>query len=116
MKIIAISLILLVASCGVDISRNELKRKEIKGVVIKKYTDNFNHAAHVLVYSAKEETGVYNKELYGDENKLYVGRWEENSDLWNYVQVGDSLIKEPNSLLLIIKRKVEKVKLYQSAY
>jgi hypothetical protein len=116
MKIIALFLILLVASCGVDISRNELKRQNIKGVVIKKYTDNFNHAAHVLVYSAKEKTGFYSKELYGDENKLYVGRWEENSDLWSYVQVGDSLIKPPGSLLLLIKRKGEYVKIYHSQY
>ena len=107
LKFASVFLILtLLVSCGVDIYRIQVRSADIKGVLIKKDIDDFNHNAHVLIYA----------DSISVENKLYVGRWEENSDLWSYVQVGDSLIKEPNSLLLIIKRKGEKIKLYQSAY
>ncbi len=106
MKIITFSLILLLASCGVDIYRIQVRSADIKGVLIKKDIDDFNHNAHVLIYA----------DSIGVENELYVGRWEEKSDLWSYVQSGDSIIKPPRSLLLLVKRKGEYVKIYHSQY
>lgn len=106
LKIISVFLLLiLLVSCGVDVFRNQVIREDIKGVVIKKDT-SFNHAAHVLKYA----------DSTGEEKELYVGRWEKHTDLWSYVQSGDSIIKPPSSLLLLVKSKGEYVKIYHSQY
>jgi hypothetical protein len=70
---------------------DELREKEIKSIVSKKYINYDNHNIPFLVYGNKDSIVVYR-------------------DWWDKVLVGDSIIKSKGSLEVIIKNsnKIEK--------
>lgn len=96
---------LFLYTCGLDPSKNSLTRLKIRGVIVNKYIDNFNHAAPVLVYVESNK-----------EEEFYVGRWDDNTGLWEDTQIGDSLIKESNTLDLCVKKKNGSYIIYKSKY
>ncbi|MCE4064177.1 hypothetical protein [Chryseobacterium gleum] len=70
---------------------DEIRDKDIKSIVSKKYINYDNHNIPFLVYSNKDSIVVYR-------------------DLWDKVSAGDSIIKPKGSLEIVIKNsdKIEK--------
>jgi len=89
---------LLFYSCGVDFSKNTVKETNISGKVIKKYLDTINHGEPTIICK---------------ENKYQMSRWERNSDLWDYLQIGDSVIKPSGTLILRVKKEDGSYKDYE---
>ena len=81
----------LLLSCS---SKNEDKNQEINGKVTEKYRDDHNHGAATIVY--KNSSGEFTYQI--DE-------WAINSDLWEYLQTSDSIIKSSGTLTLRVKKK-----------
>lgn len=65
----------------------EVRNKEIKSLVIKKYINDNNHDIPFLVYDKKNIT-----------DSLVVYR-----DWWDKISLGDSIVKAKGSLELIVK-------------
>ncbi|BFO64694.1 hypothetical protein [Chryseobacterium sp. KCF3-3] len=63
---------------------DEVKEKEIKSLVIKKYINYDNHNIPFLVYGNKDSIVIYR-------------------DWWENIFVGDSIIKPKGSLEIVIK-------------
>lgn len=63
---------------------DEIREKEIKSIVSKKYINYENHNIPFLVYGNKDSIVIYR-------------------DWWDKVSVGDSIIKPKDSLEIIIK-------------
>lgn len=63
---------------------DEMRDREIKSIISKKYINRNNHNIPFLVYGGKDSIIIYR-------------------DWWDKVSVGDSIIKPKNSLELTIK-------------
>ncbi len=70
---------------------DEMRDKDIKSIITKKYIDNENHNIPFVEYGNKDRIIVYR-------------------DWWDKFSVGDSIIKPKNSLELLIKKsdKIER--------
>jgi|GEM_PF-1180252 hypothetical protein len=95
-KFFLIALSLLPIGCN----RNSPKwqkyylNQDYKGVVIDKYQDWDDHGrVHLLIFN-------YNK----DTIDLIPEQWRPDN-IWDYVRVGDSIIKPINQLEITVKRK-----------
>jgi len=81
-------------SCGIDFSKNTVRETNILGKVTKKYLDTINHGEPTIICKEQEE-----------ENKYQMSRWVKNSNLWDYLQIGDSVIKPSGTLTLRVKKE-----------
>ena len=86
-SIIFLFLISLVG-CG-DYCEDTIKPIKIKGKIVDKYVDEYNHATKTVKYN--ENNTEYLIALY-------------DSELWDYISIGDSILKENNSLIVNMKR------------
>lgn len=80
-------------ACG-PYNRNTIINESCTGVVVKKYINYSNHAAHTLWVQGK---GGINDICYITTNSL------DSIYLYNKISIGDSLIKKPGSSLYHIK-------------
>lgn len=92
---------LLFYSCGVDFSKNTVNETNISGKVTKKYVDYNNHGAMTIIYENSSE-----------EFKYQIDEWV-NNNLWNYLQIGDSVIKPSGTLILRVKKEDGSYKDYE---
>lgn len=71
---------------------DEIKDREIKSIISKKFVDDENHNIPYLVYGGKDSIIIYR-------------------DWWDKIAVGDSITKPKDSLELIIKNshKIERL-------
>lgn len=74
--------------------QNQYKKQDIKGVVIKKYQDWDDHGREQLI--------ILN--FNTDTIDLSPVQWRKDN-IWDYVKVGDSIIKPFNQLDITLKRK-----------
>lgn len=93
---------LLMFSCGVDFSRKEVEKTNISGRITKKYLDTWNHEVQTVIC----RSGV-------NEFKYQMSAWSGTNDFWEYLQVGDSIIKPPGTLTLRVKKANGDYKDYQ---
>ncbi len=70
----------------------EVLAEAYNGIVVSKYYDKFNHGTNKVIISNN-----------GDEKELNFVY--EKPDLYNFIKIEDTLIKEKNLLFLQIKRK-----------
>lgn len=87
-------IVILCAICFLLIycsSKKEDKSIEIIGKVIEKYRDYHNHGSTTIV--CENDNG---------QIKYQIDEWSINSDLWDYLQTGDSIIKPSGTLTLKI--------------
>ena len=89
-------------SCGVDFSKKNTEKKDISGKVIEKYRDEHNHMETTIVYENKD-----------GQFKYQISDWAIKSDLWDYLEVGDSIIKPTGTLTLQVKKANGESKEYQ---
>jgi len=89
-------------SCGVDFSRKDVEKTNIFGKITKKYLDEWNHEEPTVICRSDE-----------NEFKYQMSAWRRKSDLWEYLQVGDSLIKPAGSLTLRVKKENGEYKDYK---
>lgn len=92
--IFIIILFFITSSCTVDFTKKETEGKDIFGKVIDKYYDELNHMEPTIVFENKN--GLF---------KYQISDWAINSDLWNYIQIGDSVIKPSGTLTLRVKKE-----------
>ena len=90
--LILILLLLLLSSCVIDFTKKDTKEKKLYGKVCKKYRDDWNHGEPTIVYINKNGEFIYQ-----------MSDWAIYSDLWSYLQVGDSIIKPSGTLTLRVK-------------
>ena len=95
-------IIMLLVSCG-DYCNDYLKPKQIQGKISLKYIDKRNHYLKKLVI---EERGKINTLILE----------ERNNELWDYLEEGDSIIKNANYLDIIIKKKNNSVSVFPLCY
>lgn len=89
-------------SCGIDFSKKDINKKNVYGKVTEKYKDENNHGAPTIVYENKD-----------GQFKFHVIDWARNSDFWDYLEVGDSIIKPSGTLTMEIKKANGESKEYQ---
>jgi len=80
-------------SCHYDGLKNTEKKFAAYGIVLKKYCDDNNHGITTIVYKNKD--GVFEYDVEG---------WSRNSDFWEYLQIGDSIIKPADTLVMRVKK------------
>jgi hypothetical protein len=85
---ILLIILILSVSCG-NYCNNYLKPKKLKGKIFSKYIDENDHYLKKIVIDEK-----------GQQSKLVI--IEKNNVLWNYIEVGDSIIKQANNMDIII--------------
>lgn len=85
---IIFSLLIGFIGCG-DYCENTIKPIKIEGKVVDKYIAEHNHATKTIIYN--ENNTDYLIVLY-------------DSELWDYISVGDSILKDNNSLIVNMKR------------
>jgi len=85
--------LILVVSCGLDLSREETKKEDICGIVEEKVIDQNNHGAPT----------IYVRSMHGTL-KYHVIDWSKKSDFWEYLSTGDSVIKPSGTLIMRIKK------------
>lgn len=71
---------------------DEMREKEIKSIVSKKYVNHENHNMPFLVYGNKDSIVIYR-------------------DWWDKVSVGDSILKPKGSLDVVIKNS-DKIEIF----
>ena len=107
MKLIKASIIILFFLClfGCSNSKKEenyFKDQNYKSVVVEKYQDWDKHGLELVrIYN-------FNK----DTIDIYLDNWRCDN-IWDYVQVGDSLIKPLNHLAITIKREGEPLRKFR---
>jgi len=74
--------------------QNQYKKQDFKGVVIKKYQDWNDRGRECLI--------IFN--FNTDTINLSPVEWRKDN-IWDYVRVGDSIIKPLNQLDITVKRK-----------
>jgi len=92
MKTSIVLLSLIVISCHnhCDVVR-KVKEQEMKGVIVRKYVESFNHGApHLDISSSKKE----------EYDNLYLVH--ELGGIWDFIEVGDSVIKEKGDFTIKI--------------
>lgn len=67
---------------------DEMKKREIKSIIIKKYINYDNHNIPFLIYDNKDSIVIYR-------------------DWWDKVSVGDSILKPKGCLEIVIKNSVK---------
>ena len=87
-SIIVLALLFLL-SCTFGDKKATYKLK-YKGVILKNYQDDNNHG--MLTFDVKDED---------NKSSIVVDKWPR---CWEYAEVGDSVIKPPDTLLFIIKK------------
>ena len=79
------------SSHGCEIMTFRTKEKPIRGCVINKYLDKKNHFDETIVLSNN------------GKNQLFIIP-NDNSGLYNFIEVGDSIFKDEDSLICFVKR------------
>lgn len=82
---------ILFVSCG-DYCNDYLKPKKINGKITSKYIDERDHYLKKIIVIEK-----------GQQYKVVI--IEKNNELWDFIEEGDSIIKNTNYLDIIIKKK-----------
>jgi len=83
---------LLQQSCNYVEKRHEQRKQtNIRGVVVEKYEDKWNHGSPMLKLKTGSEIGV--------------GSWSKGSNFWEQVEVGDSISKPPGTTDLTLFKK-----------
>jgi len=82
--------------------KESLKKVNITGKVIKKYFDDWNHGAATVIYIDKN-----------GQSKCQMDDWSRYSNLWTYLQIGDSIIKPSGTLTLKVKKRDGRFKNYK---
>ena len=72
-------------------SKDILKKTTYKGIVVRKYIDESNHG---------QTTGIVRQE---DSDKYIM--FHDWVGSWDYVNVGDSIIKKADTLMITIKKQ-----------
>ena len=93
MKYILFIFIIIINSCSIDFSKESIEKKIIYGVVEKKYFDDWNHGEPTII--CKNEKGNFKYQLYD---------WDIKKELWEFIQIGDSIIKPSGTLILRVKK------------
>ena len=90
MKITTILIIVIftLTSCQYDGAREIIKSSEYKGVIIHTYREKFNHNAAVFVIKMHDSSLEMNPDSW--------------PNLWEYAKIGDSIIKQKDTLLIIV--------------
>jgi hypothetical protein len=86
----SISIFMIVFSCISCINKKALKEVEYKGIITKIYQDPMQHNMYFF--------DIYTE--YGDAG-VTASLWPYS---WEYASVGDSIIKPPDTLMIIIKK------------
>ncbi|UPT68516.1 MAG: hypothetical protein M0D57_07765 [Sphingobacteriales bacterium JAD_PAG50586_3] len=77
---------------------DEFKNSKIKGVITDKYRDKMQHNVPLLIYRDSI-----------DSKEINISSWIGKSDLWEFVSIGDSLIKTQGSEnIIIVKNGIRK--------
>jgi len=74
----------------INTGKNDIKERYYRGEIGKIYQDNSNHMAWTFVVQAK-----------GSSFEIVANIWPRS---WEYAVVGDSIIKPPDTLMIIIKK------------
>jgi len=82
-------IVFLLSSCTFG-DKGRTYKKSFKGVIIKKYQNDKNH-------------GMLTFDIVNNNQKFWVisERWPR---CWEFAEVGDSIIKPPDTLILTIKK------------
>jgi hypothetical protein len=85
-------ILLFIVSCSGEFRYSiiETKKEKYKGVIIYKYIDSTNHCAR---------SGVF-RQLNVNKNIVFE-LWPGS---WDYAKISDSIIKNPDTLMIIIKK------------
>ena len=87
---LAVFIIVLLAFFSCNRNKKATRIISYKGVITKIYRDNSNH-------------GMFTFDIIDGQYKSFVlaEKWPRS---WEYAEVGDSVIKPPDTLMLIIKK------------
>lgn len=84
-----IALIFFIAGCRYDGARESIKSTEFEGVITNTFKE-FSHNANVFRINAQNTSFEFSPDLW--------------PDIWKYAEIGDSIIKPKDTLMIIIKK------------
>jgi len=88
--LILISIVLLTGCIRIDTGKKESKAECFKGIITKIYQDDKQHYMYTFEIHTPNQVIIENAEIW--------------SKSWSYAQVGDSIIKPTDTLMIIIKK------------
>lgn len=95
-KILIVMFIVCIAgltSCiRIDAGKNSCKKDNYKGVISKIYQDKIHH--YTWTFQIKSDNSTFDRDA-----QLWPKSWE-------YAKVGDSILKQADTLMLIIKKNI----------
>lgn len=87
--ILLLALFLVLSCIKINTGKDQMKHERYKGVITKIYQDESNHFMNTFEINAKTRF-------------IEIANYYPKS--WEYAQVGDSIIKPPDTLMIIIKK------------
>lgn len=85
------------SACGIDLGKEKSRKMSFRGRIIQKYNDEWNHMSPMLLIDFNT----------GTQEEIGMATWHK---AWEYSEIGDSLIKQPDTLIIIVKKKDGTVK------
>ena len=101
-NLIVIIFVLFSISCGLNLNKKSIEKMDIHGIVLEKYLDHHNHGTTTVVY-----------EMNKVQIKFDLTDWIKDNNIWEYIQLGDSIIKPTGTLTMHIKKSNEEYKDYE---
>jgi len=87
--LLILNLIIILSSCTFG-DKKRTRQESYRGLIIKNYRDYHNHGMYTFDVKTKDH-----------KFKVLSEAWPRS---WEYAKVGDSVIKLPDTLILIIKK------------
>ena len=90
-------------------NRERLKKEIVKGVVTDKYIDEFGHYTNTVLVDGYIKLPLTSW-IKGSSNNLDTG------DIWDYIEVGDSVYKAQGSLKMKVIKPSGKYQIFDYYY
>lgn len=103
-KILILAAIFICTSCNfsADFGKKDTQKSEISGVVVKKYRELMNHDLPCIDLNNNVSIGIE--------------PWDRKTDLWEYIQIGDSVYKPSGTLTLKVIKPTGETKEFKYDY
>ncbi len=98
----------LLLSCN-SYYTEKLKQRNIKGIVTDKYIDKFSHEAKTITINGNQSLDLL-EWTKGSSNNLDTG------NIWDYIEVGDSVYKAEGSLKMKVIKPSGKYQIFDYYY
>ncbi len=105
--ILTILILLLFCTCCNSYYTEKLKQRNIQGIVTNKYINEFSHEAKTITINDNQSLDLL---------EWIKGKNIDTGDIWDYIEVGDSVYKAQGSLKMKVIKPSGKYQIFDYYY